>query len=52
MIRIRKVPEKFCFNCGPRWSAVVHYHGIGIGIRDEYDRYRIMLVFWHVMIWR
>lgn len=49
-INLFRVPKFFCFNCGPEWSAVVHYRGIGVGIRDEYDRYRIMLVFWHLMI--
>ena len=52
MISFVTVPKYFSFNCGPHWSAVIHYRGFGIGIRDEYDRYRIMLVFWHLMVWK
>ena len=44
------VPKYFSFNCGPRWSIVAHYNGYGLGIRDEYSHFRIMLLFWHMII--
>lgn len=47
---ICRVSKYFSFNCGPKWSAVVHYEGYGIGIRHEYSHIRIMLLFWHVFI--
>lgn len=49
---IRKVPKFFAFNCGPKWSIVAHWHGYGLGIRDEYTHIRVLLIFWHLIISR
>ena len=49
-MKIWKVPKYFSFNCGPKWSAAIHYEGYGIGIRHEYSHIRIMLIFWHMII--
>lgn len=50
MMRVFKVPKYFDFNCGPKWSAIIHWRGYGIGIRHDYNLVRILLLFWHVII--
>ncbi len=47
---IWRVPKYFSFNCGPKWSIVAHWEGYGLGIRHEYTHIRIMLIFWHMVI--
>lgn len=49
-VKVFRTPKYFCFNSGPKWAAIVHYGGHGIGVRHEFTRIRVCLIIYQIII--